>query len=116
MRGAGVKKMAWRLKKLPGRLEGEMAGAVTASAVRAADTARRLVPVDSGALQRSIAHETAGLKAVVSASAPYAGIVEYGSSRSLPRPFMLPAAREGRDALLQEAGAAFSRAVKEVEG
>jgi hypothetical protein len=60
------------------------------------DTARSLVPVDTGALQTSIEVFGAGGSGerVVSAgqSLDYAVIVEYGSARQAAQPYMTPAA------------------------
>lgn len=115
MRGADLKTAAMGLKKFSGRLEGEISGAVTASAARAAETARQKVPVDSGALRGSIRMNSSGMKASVSASTPYAAIVEYGGSRTPPRPYLLPAAETARQELTSRAQALISRAVKELD-
>lgn len=62
------------------------------------DLARQLCPVDTGALRGSIAAtpESPALVMRVQAGgerAPYAGYVEYGTSRSAAQPFLTPAAR-----------------------
>ena len=55
--------------------------------------ARELAPVDTGELRESISFAATDNGAVVYASANHAAMVEYGTSRMSPRPFMLPAAR-----------------------
>lgn len=54
-----------------------------------ADEARKQCPVDSGRLRESIDTARAGNgHYVVSADAPYAAVVEFGTSRTEPRPFL----------------------------
>jgi HK97 gp10 family phage protein len=62
------------------------------------DLARQLCPVDTGALRASIRlePEQPELQMVVKAggpTAPYAGYVERGTSRSAAQPFLTPAVR-----------------------
>lgn len=104
-------------RKLPGisaALEGEMAGALAASAARAAEEARKNVPVDTGELRASICWEAGGLSARVSAAAEHAALVEYGSRHMPPRPFMLRTAQAARQPFLREGRDALSRALKEI--
>jgi len=104
-----------RLRILGNVLAGAMAEAVTASAARAADCAREMVPVDSGALRASISTGTKGaLRTAVFAAAPHAAMVEYGTSRMPPRPYMLPAAQEVREGFFADARAAVRRCLKEI--
>ena len=58
----------------------------------AAGVARQRVPVDTGTLQRSIGVRE-GVSGIMelTAEAPYAGFVEFGTSRMRPRPYMRPA-------------------------
>lgn len=54
--------------------------------------AKRLVPVRTGRLRNSIGiEEIRKLSIVIAATAPYAGIVEFGTSRMVARPYMRPA-------------------------
>ncbi|MCS6770368.1 MAG: HK97 gp10 family phage protein [Candidatus Caldarchaeum sp.] len=54
-----------------------------------AGRARQNAPVRTGRLRQSIeARKTAPLQHVVEASAPYAGYVEHGTSKTPPRRFM----------------------------
>jgi HK97 gp10 family phage protein len=79
-------------------LLGRVAGAVAARA-------RDYAPVRTGRLRESIESRRAGrLKYVVRASAPYAGYVEFGTSRTPPRRYMQRA--------LAEALTAFSAATR----
>jgi HK97 gp10 family phage protein len=60
--------------------------------------AAQLVPVRTGALRSSIGHEVRmtadGPVLIISATAPYAGFVELGTSRMPARPFIRPALAE----------------------
>lgn len=62
----------------------------------AAQAAREIVPVETGALRGSIASHAQGLSAAATAAAPHAAMVEYGTSRMAPRPYMYPAAQAVR--------------------
>lgn len=61
-----------------------------------ADTARRIVPVDTGFLRDSILvnrlEEAAGWS--IEVKAPYASFVEYGTRKMRPQPFLRPAIRK----------------------
>ena len=98
-----MKKLARKLSGIPSRLEAGMAEALFTSAARAAEIARQNVPVDTGALRSSIFQSGAGLRAEAAASAPHAGMVEFGTGRTPPRPFMLPAARAVRGEFARQA-------------
>jgi len=104
-----------RLSKLTAAVEGVGAGAVAASAARCAEYARAFVPVDTGALQAGI-HTVSGGKYAASAvaSAPYAAMVEYGTSKMAPQPYMLPAAHAAADGFFANARAELQRAAKEI--
>lgn len=73
---------------------GEVAenAAVSAVAVEVAETARSLVPVDTGTLRDSIQEHAEG----VSVTAPYAGFVEYGTAYVPAQPYLRPAADEAK--------------------
>ena len=109
-----MRALAGRLRELSAALEREMAGAAEAAAAHAAEVARRNVPVDTGALRDSISCRSAGLEAAAVAAAPYAAMVEYGTSRMAPRPFMLPAARESRGEFAGRARDALAGCLKEM--
>ena len=118
MRGGavtGAKHVAARLEMLIPAMEGVAAEAVYASAGRCAEIARDLVPVDNGALQGSIdARATGEYSASVTASAPYAAMVEYGTSKMAAQPYMLPAAHRAAESFFENARTEARRAAKEV--
>ncbi len=73
-------------------LLGRVAGAVAAKA-------RDYAPVRTGRLRESIESKRAGrLRYLVRASAPYAGYVEFGTSRTPPRRYMQRALAEALNA------------------
>lgn len=91
-------------------------GALTRYSARVVADAKRLAPVDTGRLRNSIGTTAAGESGMlgsqsvsVVATAPYAGFVEFGTSRNPPQPYMRPAVARHRPAFLNElaeAGAA----------
>lgn len=74
--------------------------AIDRVAEQVANDARRLAPIDTGTLRASIHVEKSrrGERDVV-ASAPYAGYVEVGTSRSRAQPFLRPALYQSRGKL-----------------
>ena len=83
------------------------------TAESAAQAARENVPVETGALRASIVSAAQGLSAAVTASAPYAAMVEYGTSRMAPRPYMYPAAQAARGGFLDQMRALAKEANRE---
>ena len=84
-------------------------------AVRMVQESRRIVPVRTGRLRASIrvgpdreAGRVGAAATTIIADAPYAGYVEFGTSRMSPRPYLRPAvnkyARAYRDDLIDTAG------------
>ncbi|MEM2225722.1 MAG: HK97 gp10 family phage protein [Candidatus Caldarchaeum sp.] len=74
------------------------------TAVKTAEKAREYAPVRTGRLRKSISHRKVGkTKYMVEAAAPYAGYVEFGTSRFPPRGFMRRALSEALRELLQTA-------------
>lgn len=65
-----------------------------------AEEARSLAPVDTGRLRGSIDVVRDGNNHVVVTDAPYAGFVEFGTSRQPAQPFLGPAAETVKLALL----------------
>jgi HK97 gp10 family phage protein len=53
--------------------------------------AKAIVPVDTGALKGSIKAAVIGSNAVVEASMPYAGYVEWGTRKMAAQPYLRPA-------------------------
>lgn len=82
------------------------AGAKTA-AQEIAETARSLVPVDTGTLHDSIAVNDAG----VGIGAPYAAFVEFGTSRNSAQPYVRPAMDEVKETGPAQAAEAVLRGV-----
>ena len=97
--------MAEALARYRARLCGEITQALNDAARETASQARQAAPVRTGALRDSIAPEEAvwqgdaAFSAVV-AAAPYALLVELGTSRARPQPFLRPAARRAGEALV----------------
>jgi len=86
---------------------------------RAAAAARSAVPVDEGTLRDSIRVEKDSPSRVVvlaggADAAPYAGHIEYGTSRMGAQPFMRPAAVQAERELAQRMADAFRSAVEKV--
>lgn len=84
-----------RIPEIIANLPGEIEGALKATADAIAEGAKSRVPVDSGALRDAIhVEEVEGGYTVVAGSSEafYGHIVEHGSSRVPPRPFLIPAA------------------------
>ncbi|MEM4417831.1 MAG: HK97 gp10 family phage protein [Nitrososphaerota archaeon] len=81
-----------RLEKAGWEVLGQVSKLMGSMAVRVEAAARELCPVRTGRLRASIKAGREGpLRYVVEASAPYAGYVEFGTSRMPPKPFMGPA-------------------------
>lgn len=77
------------------------------AAMNVLERAKQRCPVDTGNLRNSIVLEgaegfTLGNDLVISAKAPYAAYVEYGTANQAPQAFMRPAAEE-IDNAMQEA-------------
>lgn len=78
------------------------------TATEAAEVARQLVPVDTGALRASIAvlqNASTGSASLIAGgeSAPYAEIIEWGSYNRAPIPFIYPAIMSTRRTRRQRA-------------
>lgn len=88
-----MKRLIQRLNALPNRLLHAAASAAAATAQEACENARLLAPEDTGALRMSISSAQTDGGAAVYAAAPHAAMVEFGTGRMPPRPYMLPAAQ-----------------------
>lgn len=101
-----------RLPQIAAGLRPKVAAAVKVGAQRIAETAKERVPVDDGDLQRAIHVERVGPAeySVVAGDENvfYGHLVEHGTVRTPPRPFLVPA-KEARTA---EAVALVSAALK----
>ncbi len=85
-------------------------GEITAScAAAAAQRARELCPVDTGRLRDSIRVERDGNAARVSANTDYAAYVEFGTSKTAPQPYLIPAVLGFSDEIAKAAADAAAR-------
>ena len=92
------------LHALPDKLLTQAKAAAVSAAEAAAQTAKALAPVDTGELKSSISSASTAEGAVMQAAAPHAAMVEYGTSKMNPQPFMLPAALAVRKQFFKSAG------------
>lgn len=85
-------------------------------AVVAHNTARNLVPVDTGALKQSITlevvKEDGGYAAYIGSDLEYAPDVEYGKSNQRAQPYLQPAGREAEQQMPKIAQAVVDKYVK----
>ena len=106
-----MNRLVQRLNRWANLLDTAGAEAVFASARSGAELARALVPVDSGALRASVSVEAIGpLAAAVTAAAPHAAAVEFGTRNTAPQPYLLPMARQVQPEFVQ----AMAEAIREV--
>lgn len=99
-----MKRLIRHLNALPDRLMRQARAAAVSAANHGAEIAGDLAPVDTGELRGSICASPAPDGAVLRADAPHAAMVEYGTSKMPPRPFMLPAARAVAAEFFRSAG------------
>lgn len=59
-----------------------------------------------------INNTTSGLSVRITNSAPYAAMLEYGTKKMAPRPFMRPALEKARPAIINAVAEAIRKAVK----
>ena len=76
------------LKRFAARVNDLTQQRVRAAAENCCNGARARAPVDTGRLRASIRIEQKGLSARVIADCDYAALVEFGTSRTPPKPFM----------------------------
>lgn len=105
-----MKHFALKLRRWAAGIEPAAEAAVSAAALRGAEAARQLAPVDSGELRGGIVARHGGLQAEVVSSAAHSAMVEFGTSRAAAQPYLLPMAREMRG----EFSAGLGGALKEV--
>ena len=110
----GLKELEDKLSNLDVKLSKALDEALNEIAEKIRDDAKSFVPVDTGALRKSIRIEKKG-KLQVSIVAggggvinprtgrevDYAGYVEFGTSRMNPQPYMQPALEKNRDEILR---------------
>ena len=81
------------VEDIPQEVELEVKSLVAETAYRVEADAKRLVPIDTGHLRRSIetAFSDRGLVASVGTNVYYAVYVEFGTSKHHAQPFLIPA-------------------------
>ena len=110
----GLNNLQIRLSVLGFKLNDALDEALEEIAEKIRDDAKDFVPVDTGALQKSIRVEKkkklevliiAGGGGVINPKTgrevDYAGYVEFGTSRMSPQPYMQPALEKNRDTIIQ---------------
>ena len=110
----GLNNLQIRLSVLGFKLNDALDEALEEIAEKIRDDAKDFVPVDTGALQKSIRVEKkkklevliiAGGGGVINPKTgrevDYAGYVEFGTSRVNPQPYMQPALEKNRDTIIQ---------------
>ncbi len=90
--------LIWHGKKVMKSLEGKSPGIKKHIAEVIAENARQIVPVKTGTLKSTI--KVTGGDTVVAGGnkAPYAGAVEYGTSKRAAQPYIRPAIERLTDA------------------
>ena len=92
-------------------IEGALTEGISDGAHAAAQSARELCPVRTGALRASIKAESSGTHAQISADCPYAGYVEFGTYKMAARPFMVPGLYSAREKIVSAVEAAIGRSL-----
>lgn len=105
-----MKKLAARLMRIALGMQRAAPELARAGAQRAVELAREAAPVDTGELRAGILVNPGTDGAAAVSTAAHASMVEHGTRRMPPRPYMLPAARAARGEYLEAA----RKAVKEV--
>jgi HK97 gp10 family phage protein len=92
VRVSGLDELKSFMDKLPQKIGESIDDIMGVAAAMIETDAKRIVPVRTGTLQRSIQTEHLGFKQwVVGSKVFYAGYVEFGTSRSHARPYLRPA-------------------------
>lgn len=105
-----MNRLAQRLCGWSAAIERAAAETVSAAALRGAERAKQLAPVDRGTLREGIGARMDGLQAEVISAAAHSAMVEFGTSRAPAQPFMQPTAQEMRVEFASE----MEKAVREV--
>ncbi len=99
----GVERVVSRLDRIKNRINAFVDSSVSEAGELCWRRARELAPVRTGRLRDSIRISRARRgEAIVEATAPYAGYVEYGTRYMKPRPYMRPAAAEAVEKLREK--------------
>jgi len=111
----GVPKTAAKLKSLPPKARAALFNALSDGAAKIRETARELVPVDTGFLQKSIRvhiRKTRNPGFSVVARAFYGAFIEFGTRRNRAQPFLRPAFFKHISAIRKEAEKAVAGSMK----
>ena len=102
------------IKKLVSDIQENIEDTMKAGAGDLARAASGRVPVNTGALKKSIVVREEGgkLSYVISATAPHARFVEFGTRKTPARPFMVPAAEEVFPALVDDLAGSINKAIR----
>lgn len=85
-----------------------ISAAISAGAETVAEQARSVCPVDTGALQASIAVTQNGTSAEISANTDYAAYVEFGTSKMAAQSYLVPSLLGNENAVLASIAAAIT--------
>lgn len=108
-----MKRLAKRLSRWASGAEAAAEAAVHAASGRCGELAGNAAPVQSGALRDGIGvRRDGGLSAAVVSTAEHSAMVEYGTSRMPPRPFMLESARAVQHEFFEAAKDALREVLK----
>lgn len=88
-------------------IESAVSEAIATGAEVVAESARGSCPVDTGALQSSIAAQSSGMNASISANTHYAAYVEFGTSKMAAQPYLVPALLGNENAIISAISAAI---------
>jgi len=91
-------------------LEDSIAQALDQGGAQICDIARTIVPVRTGFLRSTIGYSADGLSLELTASAYYAGFVEFGTRRMKAEPYMRPAFYQFYPMLIDAIAAAAANA------
>lgn len=91
------------LAALAEKFEEQLGVIMEAAAQAVCDSAKSMCPVDTGALRSSINVSVNGNRAEISADTDYASYVEFGTSKMAPRPYLVPALLQNREAIITAA-------------
>ena len=99
------------LSDLAAGIEAAVSEAVAAGAEVVADNARSACPVDTGALQASIAVAKNGTSAEINANTDYAAYVEFGTSKMAAQPYLVPSLLGNENAIIAAIAAELGEAI-----
>jgi len=108
----GSADLASALAKIADGLD-DLTGAADATVTLLVARARRLAPVDTGALSRSIHGHGTGSTATVAVGVPYAVPVHFGSKGHRPQPFLYQAVDTERGHILEAYTTDVNRLIKQ---